>query len=174
MLRRKDFDDGSAGIDGSGSSLELKGDEIKALEAELPDLCAQLCLYLNSGLILSAALFSLADEYCRRDSPGAKLLKLAKDESVSKNISFETVLFEQAKTLRSRELLRLSMLLLDNSSKGSELCEKLERERQQKQKEKLSSAKAEAKMAETKLILPMMLLLIALVAICLAPAVINM
>jgi hypothetical protein len=102
------------------------------------------------------------------------VLTYAKTESELKNISFEAALFDAAKRVRNRELLGLAVLLADNRQKGSELCEKLERERNRMNGGRLSDAKAKAKKAETKLCFPLMLLLIALVAICVAPAVMNM
>ena len=134
----------------------------------------QLSLYLNAGLVLSAALSEMAADYESAGTPGARLLSFALRESESKNMPFETVLFDAAKIIQNKELLKFAVLLNDNRSKGTELCDKLERDRNQMQSGRLSLARARAKKAETKLCFPLALLLIVLVAVCLAPAVFNM
>ena len=123
--------------------------------------------------MLSTALRELISDMDKNDTAASRLFRYVYEESKNKNIPFETVLFEAAKEMKSKDLLRFSLLLIDSRSKGSELCEKLERERIQMQNSRLSDARAKAKTAETKLCFPLMLLLIALVAICIAPAVMN-
>ncbi|MBO4819202.1 MAG: hypothetical protein J5528_03590 [Firmicutes bacterium] len=123
--------------------------------------------------MLSAALRELMADMDGSETATAKLFRYVYEESCNKNLSFESVLFDAAKKLKSKDLLRFSLLLIDSRSKGSELCEKLERERIQMQNSRLSDARAKAKTAETKLCFPLMLLLISLVAICIAPAVMN-
>ena len=100
-------------------------------------------------------------------------MKGVRNEALSKNVSFETALFSAAKEIRSKALLRFSLLLLDGRNKGSELCDRLERERMQMMSGRLSDARARAKRAEAKLCFPLVLLLIALVAVCIAPALMN-
>ena len=123
---------------------------------------------------MSAALKELALDYGGQGTPGAKLLSFALTESESKNAPFETVLFDTAKSIKSKDLLKFALLLSDNRSKGTQLCDKLERDRNQMQSGRLSLARARAKKAETKLCFPLTLLLIALMAMCIAPAVFSM
>ena len=155
------------------SFLELEDYELEALDGEICSLNLMLELYISAGLVLSTALEEMAKDLRGGNSPGAKLISRISAEARSKNIPMESALFEEAKRLKSKSLLRFSMLLIDNRSKGSELCSKLERERLQIQGSRLSSARAKAKIAETKLCFPLMLLLIALVAVCIAPAILN-
>ena len=153
--------------------MEFENNEIRAVESQLYNISLQLSLYLNAGLVLSAALRELISDMDGSDTAPAKLLRQVYEVSCNKNMPFESVLFDAAKEMKSKDLLRFSLLLIDSRSKGSELCEKLERERIQMQNSRLSDARARAKTAETKLCFPLMLLLIALVAICIAPAVMN-
>ncbi len=153
--------------------MEFENNEIEALEAELCDINLTLSLYLNAGLVLGSALLEMAVDYGKRDSPGARLLSRVKSEALSKNVSFETALFSAAKEIRSKVLLRFSLLLLDGRNKGSELCDRLERERMQMMSGRLSDARARANRVEAKLCSPLVLLLIALVAVCIAPALMN-
>jgi len=108
------------------------------------------------------------------DSFLSRILTWASIESQAKNCPIENVLFEAARDIKSREFLRVTMIILDSRSKGSDICEKLEKEMEQMQKTRLSDARARAKTAETKLCFPLMLLLIVLTAVCVAPALLNM
>ena len=171
---RKDTYDCCPDTDHGISPLELKDNEIRALESELYSISLKLSLYLNAGLVLSAALGELIKDMRDEETPAAKLFLHVYEGSRNKNVAFEAMLFEAAKKIKSKDLLRFSLLLIDSRDKGSELCEKLERERLQMQNSRLSDARGRAKVAETKLCFPLMLLLVALVAICIAPAVMNM
>ena len=173
-FRRKSRNEHSSGIDGSFLDLEFKNHELEALNSELADINLQLCLYLNAGMVLSKALDRLAEDRRGLDTPGSKLLVRTKEVAILKNLPFESVLFDNARIIRSRALLRFAVLLADNKGKGAQLCEKLDTDRMQMLNTRLSDAKAKAKKAETKLCFPLTVLLIALVVVCIAPALMNM
>ncbi len=154
--------------------MEFKNNELGILENELYSISLQLSLYINAGLVTSLALSKLSSDYGKRNTPGARLLKYVQRQSEEKNMAFESILFDEARKIKSKTLMRISILLLENKSKGSEVSEKLEGERIRLRNSRINSAKAKAKRAETKLCFPLMLLLVALVALCVAPAILNM
>lgn len=159
--------------DGCGKPLEFKNNERQSLERSLSDLSLQLNLYLNSGLVISAAFEELVKD-CRDEGEMSRFLAYVEAEARRKNMAFENQLLVFAKELKIRNLLRFASLIIDNRSKGTELADKLERERLRMQSERLSAAKGKTKEAETRLCFPLMLYLIVLVIICIAPAMMNM
>lgn len=159
--------------DGRGQPLEFKNNERQSLERSLSDVSLQLNLYLNSGLVISAAFEELVTG-SKDESEMSRFLVYVDAEAHRKNIPFENQLLVFAKELKIRSLLRFASLIIDNRNKGTELADKLERERMRMQSERLSAAKGKTKEAETRLCFPLMLLLIVLVVICIAPAMMNM
>lgn len=153
--------------------LEFSDNAIGALERDLGNISLKLNLYLNAGLVVSSAFSMLAEAAAGSTKTGDRLICYVWKDSVQRNVPFESSLMLAAKNIKSRGLLRFASLVTDNKNKGSELAAKLERERRQSENERLGAAKARAKEAETKLCFPLMLLLIALVAICVLPAIIS-
>lgn len=143
-------------------------------ENEIPNMTLQLIMYLNAGLVVSAAFDEMIRQNSYSDNPLYINLKIVKENCDKANLNFPSELFRFSQQTGNRDFLRLCMLILEHSGHGSELCDKLERERTQLWRSRLSNAKAHAKEAETKLCFPLMILLMVLVAISIAPAFMQM
>lgn len=154
--------------------MEFKDNEIRSLEAELPNMALQLSLFLEAGLVVSSAFDELIRLNEKSDRILYRLLVALDKECKEKNLPLINELFIFSQKVRSKALMRFSSLVLDNKSKGSSLAEKLDKERSQMQSSRLNLAKGKAKEAETKLCFPLMLLLISLITICSAPALMQM
>ena len=171
---RKNNNDSVIIPDGFGGHLEFKDNEIRSLEAELPNMALQLSLFLEAGLVVSSAFDELIRLNEKSDRILYRLLVALDKECKEKNLPLINELFIFSQKVRSKALMRFSSLVLDNKSKGSSLAEKLDKERSQMQSSRLNLAKGKAKEAETKLCFPLMLLLISLITICSAPALMQM
>lgn len=153
--------------------MELKDNEIRLIEAELPNLSLRLGLYLNAGLVVSAAFCELVSAN-EADGPLYRLLRGLDRECREKNMPLVGELFKLSREMRSKTLMRFSALVADNQNKGGALAEKLDRERALLQNARLNLARGKAKEAETRLCFPLMLLLVSLIIICSAPALMQM
>ena len=140
----------------------------KKPEYDVAGLVLELVLYLNAGMVMTAAV----GEISRRERGSEIFRKVAeiKRRSDASNLPFAAELYSFARTSGDREFMRIAMLILDHSGRGSELAEKLETERQRLWDSRLARARTRAGEADTKLSLPLMLLLVSLVVICIAPA----
>ncbi|MBR5756865.1 MAG: hypothetical protein IKX96_04825 [Firmicutes bacterium] len=154
--------------------MEYGDNEIRSVENDIVNLSLQIGLFLDAGLVVSSAFEELTELNALNPRPLYAALRFIQKESREKNLSFAGQLFLFAQKIRSKALMRFSLLILDNQSKGSTLSDKLERERTQMQSDSLNRAKALAKQAETKLCFPLMLLLVALIVVCSAPALMQM
>jgi len=137
---------------------------------EIPNMSRQIILLLNAGLVADAAFSKLYDQTKDSTSPIYIELKQLYEKSVADNSSFASNLYTFALNFGNRELIRFATLIYEHKGRGSELAGKLEAESNLQYENKLAFAKAKAKEAETKLCFPLILLLIALVIICIAPA----
>lgn len=142
--------------------------------SELPNMILQYILMLNAGLISEFAFEELISN--NKESQNylyivfSNLLKKAR----STNSSFVSEMYSFASCFGNKEFLRFSTMCIEHSHSGSELASKLEQERNSSWNSMLNAAKAKAKEAETKLCFPLMLLLVALVIICITPAMLEM
>jgi len=160
--------------DGSGGSLELGDNEIRSIESELTNLSLQLGLYLDAGLVVSAAFDEIINQNSDNEKILYKVLNIYNNECKINNNALINELLIFSQYIKSKAMMRFTSLVLDNKSKGNALADKLDKEREQMQNARLSLAKAKAKEAETKLCFPLMLLLISLIIICSAPALMQM
>lgn len=174
MLRGKNHNDYITIADGFGGTLELKDDELRSIEKEIPNMSLQLSLYLDAGLVVSMAFDELITANRDNDLALYKVLRALDKECREKNLPLINELFIFAQKIKSKSLMRFTSLVLDNKNKGNALADKLDKERSQLQNSRLNNAKAKAKEAETKLCFPLMLLLISLIIICSAPALMQM
>ena len=140
------------------------------LEYEIPNMSRQLVLLLNAGLICDKAFVQLIEQTENKSNPLYKEMRKLYDKSRSDNSSFAANLYSFALDSGNRDLIRFATLVFEHNGRGSELVSKLESEANLQYESRMSIAKARAKAAETKLCFPLMLLLIALVIICIAPA----
>jgi len=141
---------------------------------EVANMTLQLIMYLNAGLVVNTAFDELINRNLSSGNPLYIELKRIKDSCDELNLNFPTELFLFSQNSGNRDFMRICMLILEHSGRGSELCEKLERERTQLWKSRLNTAKAMAKEAETRLCFPLMILLLVLVLISISPALMQM
>ncbi len=142
--------------------------------AEIPNMSLQLILLLNAGLVASAAFEELVEQNRGSSNPLYVLLGEISARCRETNTPFGTELYRLARRSESREFIRFANLVYENSSRGSQLAEKLEMERNGMWNGRLSRARSRAKQAETKLCFPLLLLLSAVVLISISPAFLQM
>ena len=145
-----------------------------ALEREVPGMVLQLILLLDAGLVLSSALDELIERNGESGEPLYAAMANIRARCLAQNLSFADEFRLFAGRSGCRDLIRISALIAQHASRGSELCEKLENEREQLWEARLENAREKAKQAETKLCLPLMLLLLAITALSVAPALMEM
>lgn len=153
--------------------MELKDNEIGFIEKDLAGFCLSLCLLLNAGMTVTSSISRLL-EYCDEDALLFRLLKYVEKSAISKNISFEYELYQVARIIKSKDLMRIALLLSNSQLTGSELSGKLEQEYESLQSSRLHLARAKAKEADTKLCFPLMLLLVSILLITMSPAFMQM
>ena len=145
-------------------------ERLAAISSEIPNVALQLILYLNAGLVVTAALDELVERNAEKNNPLYFDLRQIRESCRSSNTSFISELFAYSKSTGNRDFMRMCMLILENSGSGSELSRKLDSERDRLWRSKLSFAKARAKEAESKLCFPLAILLLVLVLISIMPA----
>lgn len=156
-------------------SLEKKlKNDAEAFRNELPNMILQLILLLNAGLVSTAAFEELLEQNKRSSNPLYIQLRLAMQRCRESNSSFSNELYSLARRSECKEFIRFANLVYENSARGTQLAEKLERERSSMWSGRLNMAKARAKTAETKLSFPLLLLLLSVVIVSIAPAFLQM
>lgn len=153
---------------------------------DLPDFIHKLVLLLNAGLVMNTALLKIAGDYERQQQEqgslgqeGGRRYFYEELREIKKRV-YETktpILYELkefAQRTGIRELIRIVAIISDNEHKGNTLAEKLETEGELLWISRKKQAEEKGKLAETKLTFPLMLLLIILVAITIAPAMMEM
>lgn len=152
---------------------EIRGAVLK----DFPGLVNKLVLLLNAGLVVTSALAKIADDYTVYKTERRVLY----DELVEMqrkvrdtNLSIISELKTFAQRCGIREFMRFSAILAENVDKGAILAEKLELESELLWNGRKKYAEEKGRMAETKLTLPLLILLIALIAITIAPAMMEM
>ena len=156
-------------------SLKKKEKLLKAeFVAELPNMILQYILMLNAGLISEFAFEELINQNLQSKNYLYKVFSSLLQKARSTNSSFVSEMYSFASYFGNKEFLRFSTMCIEHSHSGSELASKLEQERNSSWNSMLNAAKAKAKEAETKLCFPLMLLLVALVIICITPAMLEM
>ena len=170
---RKRGHDAFSYVNSDGVLVELKDNEIRNIEKDIPVLCLQLCLLINSGLSVNNAIGRI-NQYTVKNTELNSLLEYVCSQAIQNNRMIENELYLISKRIKSKELMRVSLLLISNNITGSELNYKLENEYEILQSSKLSSARSKMKEADTKLCFPLMLLLISILLICITPALMQM
>ena len=151
-----------------------KASPSEIIEEDIPSFLLQIVLFLNAGLVLNAAL----EQFCISNSTSqkplfAQICSLA-EKAKSENLPLQNQIYLYARSIKSKELVRISLILMNHNLRGSSLAEKLEGEIAYFAREGSCNAKAKAKEAETKLCFPLVLLLLALIGICISPAMMNL
>lgn len=147
-------------------------DRKEAIKREFPELVSQVVLLLNAGMVVSAALFEIADtaeKGGRNSSPLFYEISRMAERVRSSNASFTKELMVFSQTSGIRELVRFSSIVADNVDKGSSLAEKLQREGELLRDQQKKMAEERGRLAETKLSFPLMLLLLIVILIAVSP-----
>lgn len=144
----------------------------------LPGFINRLVLLLNAGLVLSSAFqVAVEESIAGRESEKDYFYRNLKGIYVAMrtaNVSMENGLREFAARSKVRELMRISNIIDDNISKGTELTYKLQNESRVLWTERKKKCEEMGKLAETKLTLPLVLFLMVLIVITIAPAMLEL
>ena len=143
----------------------------------LPVFIHQMVLLLNAGLVLDAAFQKTVENTRMNDSdPGFFYEKVRGiyDSIRNTNASLHRELHEFAKESGVREFLRISTVISDNVSRGTELTEKLERESEDLWMGRKLKCEERGRLAETKMTLPLTIFLGVLILITVAPALLEL
>ena len=145
---------------------------------QLPGFINRLVLLLNAGLVINNAFYKAVEEsIASRESDSNyfyKNLKGIYESMRTANASMSKELRDFAVRSGVRELMRISNIIDDNISKGTELTHKLQREAELLWEERKKRCEEMGRMAETKLTLPLILFLMALIIITIAPALLEL
>lgn len=152
--------------------------ERRSILMGLPRFCNQLFLMMNAGLILSDAFDTITESYKGFEREGLSFFEeeLAglSDATDHHRISTAEVINEYAVKHDVKEMIRIATILTENEKRGSDVIESLERESRFLWDERKVVARECGKMIDTKMAYPLGLLLIVLVAVTMAPALLNM
>jgi hypothetical protein len=151
----------------------------KSAVRDFPEFINKLLLLLNAGLVVSAAIARIAEDYeSRRDVKNKRHLyeELAgmQRRIENTNASLAAELNVVASRSGVRELMRFASIVTDNIDKGSALADKLRAEGELVWNARRKGAEEAGRVAETKLVMPMSLILIVLIMITIAPAALEM
>jgi Flp pilus assembly protein TadB len=151
----------------------------EGIKKDFPDFLAKLLLLLNAGLVVTAAVEKIADDYRERRRPGEEKVFFEEllgmeDRIRGANASLAAEFAGLAARSGQREVLRFSTILADNIDKGSALADKLMQEEGMLRTMRKKRAEEKGRIAETKLTFPMALQLGAIIIITVAPAAFEM
>jgi hypothetical protein len=149
------------------------------VKRDFPDFLAKLLLLLNAGLVATAAVEKIAEDYKERRRPGEEKVFFEEllgmeDRIRGANTSLIAEFAGLAARSGQREVLRFSAILADNIDKGGALAEKLMQEEGMLRVMRKKRAEEKGRIAETKLTFPMALQLGAIIIITVAPAAFEM
>ena len=140
----------------------------------LPAFGTKLELFLNCGMVYEDAMSKVIDGYSKEfPNELSKLISDAKELSLISGRDEMEILGEKSRSLKIKELTRITAMIADSKYKGTELGEKLSREGEYLWQRRIKTAEENAKLAELKLSLPLALQLLSLIIITAAPAVIQ-
>jgi hypothetical protein len=151
----------------------------EGIKRDFPDFLAKLLLLLNAGLVVTAAVEKIADDYNERRRPGEEKVFFEEllgmeDRIRGANTSLTAEFAGLAARSGQREVMRFSAILADNIDKGSALADKLMQEEGMLRAMRKKRAEEKGRLAETKLTFPMALQLGAIIIITVAPAAFEM
>lgn len=145
---------------------------------ELPEFVNKLVLLLNAGLILTNAFNKIVEDY-QKTRGGESNYFYNQLESIMKNFKDNNSSLQQGIrdfAVRSGvvEFMRLSNIIGDSLTKGSDLMAQLKMEGDSLWIARKKQTEEKGKIAETKLTFPLVILLLVLVMITIAPAMMEM
>ncbi|MCQ4636269.1 type II secretion system F family protein [Anaerovorax odorimutans] len=159
---------------------EIEKEEKRAVESivrELPEFINKLVLLLNAGVVLNTAFLKAVEDRIQTDhTPNYFYTQL---EQICRGVkeangSLHQELRQFAKRSGVKELMRISNIISDNISKGTDLAEKLKKENDLLWFARKQQSEEKGRLAETKLTLPLVILLSVLILITIAPALMGM
>lgn len=155
-----------------------KTEQRESVMRQLPEFVNRLVLLLNAGMVLSGAFEKSIAESLRfnRDADDYfhKKLKDIYGSIRSANGSINAEFRRFAKESGIKELIRISNIINDNISKGTELTHKLQSESELLWLDRKKRCEEKGRMAETKLTLPLVIFLMVLIVITVAPALLEL
>lgn len=161
------------------SFLKKKREEEKAsVSRQLPGFINRIVLLLNAGMVLSSAFEKSVEEsmaygHADKDYFYSNMKSIYMSMKTA-NGSMHGELRSFAKKCGVQEMMRISNIINDNVSKGTELTQKLQSESELLWMERKKKCEELGKLAETKLTLPLMLFLLVLVVLTIAPAMLEL
>ena len=140
-----------------------------SITRELPEFINKTVLLLQGGIVINEALVRVIRG---RDSGSYfyRQMKAALGRSVSTNSPLHEELTAFARRSGVQELMRITNIISDNISKGSDLTGKLTDESSMLWFARKKHAEEKGRLAETKLTVPLMILISVLVMLTIAPA----
>lgn len=146
--------------------------------SQLPGFINRLVLLLNAGMVINSAFEKAVEEGvagCKDSSDFFYGNMNAIHVSMNKtNGSMGKELKDFARRSGVQELMRISNIINDNLSKGTELTHKLQSESELLWMGRKKRCEEMGKLAETKLTLPLLLFLLVLIVITIAPALLEL
>lgn len=162
----------------AGRYQSLKAEERRARESvlrDLPEFINKTVLLLRGGIVLSEAMARAIEDGKNRKDPGYfyDQMALLLGRAMKTNSPIHLELSNLAKRSEVRELMRVSNIINDNISKGSDLTRKLGAESSMLWFARKKQAEEKGRLAETKLTLPLVILILVLVMVTVAPALLE-
>jgi tight adherence protein C len=155
--------------------------EIAARESvlrELPEFVNKLVLLLNAGLVISTAFHKIVSDHNRIKGDENNYFYGQLSQIISKcsetNESFQFEIRSFAVRTGVVEFMRLSNIINDSMTKGSDLIYQLKMEGDGLWAARRKQIEEKGKLAETKLTFPLVILLLVLLMITIAPAMMEM
>lgn len=160
---------------------ELTKAEKEARESvlrELPEFVNKLVLLLNAGLILSSAFCKIVSDFHRIRGGENNYFYTQLEQIMTKCCETNGSVQREIRNFAVRssvvEFMRLSNIISDSMTKGSDLMIQLKMEGESLWAARRKQMEEKGKLAETKLTFPLVILLLVLVMITIAPAMMEM
>lgn len=145
---------------------------------ELPEFVNKMVLLLNAGLILSNAFNKIVSDYQKIRGGECNYFYGQLMEIMTKSIATNGSLQQELRYFAVRtgvvEFMRLSNIISDSMTKGSDLMTQLKMEGDSLWAARRKQMEEKGRIAETKLTFPLVILLLVLVMITIAPAMMEM
>ena len=149
-----------------------------SVSRQLPGFINRLVLLIEAGMVVNSAFEKAVDESIgdsnTSDDYFYSNLKGIYTAMKTANGSMSKGLRDFARSSGVQELMRVSNIIEDNVNKGTELTGKLRSESDMLWMDRKKKCEEMGRLAETKLTLPLMLFLIVLIAITVAPALLEL
>ncbi|MDR3365143.1 MAG: type II secretion system F family protein [Clostridiales Family XIII bacterium] len=149
------------------------------MEKDFPDFIQKLGLLLGAGMVITSAISRITEDYVKtREIYGRRRLyeelTVASEHMRAAGTPLVYEFSDIARRSGLREIMRFSSILSDNIDKGSTLADKLRAESELLWESRKKRAEKEGRVAETKLVFPMVLQILAVIAITVMPAAFEM